>query len=160
MISNCWGFPRLPRNVFFTPLLHTNALVLSPPTSFVFIIYFALASYMARTKNLTNDSRSATSSAEVSPNLPGVAASTSALHIDSLEVVWVENNGVRFPFLAGVVGDGTGDGDETFDPIQYATEGVVTSSFLNAGAISHTVKFRIPEEDVARVNSRVQRSER
>lgn len=73
----------------------------------------------------------------------------------SSQVKWVDNNGVRYPFSAN---NEDYEGDDVFDPVQFETIGTVTTSFLNAGAFSHTIKFTIPKEDVERIKALVKLS--
>jgi hypothetical protein len=69
-------------------------------------------------------------------------------------VNWIENNGVHYPFPAlSKSKDGVG---ERVDAIQFRSVGVVTASFLSAGALSHTIKFKISDEDVAKVKKLVE----
>jgi hypothetical protein len=69
---------------------------------------------------------------------------------EASDVIWMDNNGVRFPFPGN---DGSGDGDDVFDPIHFTTTGVVSAAFLNAGALSHTLKFTISRGDIDQIKT-------
>lgn len=70
-------------------------------------------------------------------------------------VKWIDNNGVKYPFPAD---DGNCASDDVFIPIQFSATGVVSASYLNAGALSHTVKFAIAREDIDHVKALIESS--
>jgi hypothetical protein len=107
----------------------------------------------AQTSNSTPTSQS---SALISPPVPTtITAVSTTPAATSSQVKWVDNNGVRYPFPAY---NEDYEGDDVFDPIQFETIGIVTTSFLNAGAVSHTIKFTIPKEDIERIKALVRSS--
>ena len=92
----------------------------------------------------------------ISPPVPTtITAVSTAPAAASSQVKWVDNNGVRYPFPAN---NEDYEGDDVFDPVQFETIGLVTTSFLNAGAFSHTIKFTIPKEDIEQIKALVKSS--
>jgi hypothetical protein len=64
----------------------------------------------------------------------------------------VSNN---YPFPAD---DADYDGDDVFNPIQFNAHGIVSTAFLNAGALSHTLKFTIARDDVQTIKTLIESS--
>lgn len=89
------------------------------------------------------------------PATTTITAVSAAAPAASSQVMWVDNNGVRYPFPAN---NEVYEGDDVFNPVQFETIGLVTTCFLNAGAISHTIKFTIPKEDIERIKALVKSS--
>lgn len=85
----------------------------------------------------------ATASSSLSTNTAAPSASETSTGFPPIK--WVDNNGIKFPFPAD---DMEYDGNDTFDPIQFKTNGIVSAAYLSVGALSHTIKFTIPKEDV------------
>jgi hypothetical protein len=73
----------------------------------------------------------------------------------SSSVKWVDNNGVKYPFPAH---EADYDGDDVFNPIQFNATGIVSAAFLNVGALSHTLKFTIAQDDVQRIKTLIESS--
>jgi hypothetical protein len=124
----------------------------SSPTS-----YFAPPTTTSRsrvqTSNRTPTSQPTTLiSASVTTTITAVSTTPAAA---SSQVKWVDNNGVRYPFPAN---NEDYEGEDVFDPVQFETIGIVTTSFLNAGAMSHTIKFTITKEDIERIKALVKSS--
>jgi hypothetical protein len=65
---------------------------------------------------------------------------------------WIDNHAIRYPFP---IAD---DSNETIDVIEYQTTGTLTTSFLNAGAMSHTIKLNVHNEDIERIKALVKTS--
>lgn len=82
--------------------------------------------------------------------LPALSASAA-----SMSVKWIDNNGIQYPFPAD---DTDYDGDDVFIPVQFSATGIVSASYLNAGALSHTLKFTIEREDRHRVKALIESS--
>lgn len=133
---------------------------------------------MARTKNTSSqpeivdrhgDSRSptprsaaVTSNASATPvqeqtslNSADIPSTATIAPASSSSVKWVDNNGVKYPFPAD---DADYDADDVFNPIQFNAHGIVSTAFLNAGALSHTLKFTIARDDVQRIKTLIESS--
>jgi hypothetical protein len=66
----------------------------------------------------------------------------------------MENNGIHYTFSTNVAGNEEGPAiDQVNSPVQLKSVGVVTSAFLNAGALAHTIKIKISDEDVASIKT-------
>ena len=65
---------------------------------------------------------------------------------------WIDNNGIRYPFPI------VDDSNETVDVVEYQTTGTLTASFLNANAMSHTVKFIIENGDIEQIKTLIKTS--
>ena len=72
--------------------------------------------------------------------------------LTKLNFNWIDNHAIRYPFP---IAD---DSNETIDVIEYQTTGTLTASFLNAGAMSHTIKLNIHNEDIERIKALVKTS--
>jgi len=119
--------------------------------------YFAHSTTTSRPRAQTSSPTSTSQpTALISPPVPTTIIAVSMAPVAaSSQVKWVENNGVRYPFPAN---NEDYKGNDVFDPIQFETIGLVTTSFLNAGAVSHTIKFMIPKEDIQRIKTLVKSS--
>jgi len=107
----------------------------------------------AQTLNFTPTSQP---TALISPPVPTtITAVSTAPAAASSQVKWDDNNSVRYLFPAN---NEDYKGDDVFDPVQFETIGLVTTSFLNAGAFSHTIKFTIPKEDIEQIKALVKSS--
>ena len=65
---------------------------------------------------------------------------------------WINNHGIRYPFPIAA------NSNEAIDIIEYQTTGTLTASFLNADAMSHTVKLTVDGEDIERIKTLVKTS--
>jgi len=89
------------------------------------------------------------------PNLATMPSTAPSAPAPTSSVKWVDNNGVKYPFPAD---GGAYDGDDVFNPIQFNATGIVSTAFLNAGALSHTLKFTIAREDIQRIKTLIESS--
>jgi len=86
----------------------------------------------------------------VDTRTPTPPSTSIPLHLESSEgITWVENNAVYYPFVASAIRDS--ESEDVVDTVQLQMVEIVTGSFLNAGALSHTMKFKVSDEDVATV---------
>src|SRR5436305_7357850 len=65
---------------------------------------------------------------------------------------WIDNHGIRYPFPI------VDDSNEAIDVVEYQTTGILTASFLNADAMSHTVKLTVDDRDIERIKALVNTS--
>jgi hypothetical protein len=86
-----------------------------------------------------------------SPTPPSSSVPPSSESPTVAAVMWVDNNGVHYPFSAKVAGNE--EGSSVVSAIQLRSVGIITSSFLNASALSHTVKFKVSDEDVGAIKA-------
>ena len=103
---------------------------------------------MARTKNNQAQQEAPQHAPQdstiVDPRTP-TPPSTSAIapRIEPTNITWINNNGVHFPFSVP-----SSQEETVVDATQLRSVGIVTSAFLNANSLSHTVKFKIEEKDI------------
>jgi hypothetical protein len=85
---------------------------------------------------------------------PGRSLSSTTQNVIQTEpsVTWIENHAIRYPFPVG--DDSTG----TLNVIEWRTTGTLTASFLNANALSHTVKLKLDPEDIERIKAFIKTS--
>jgi hypothetical protein len=81
------------------------------------------------------------------PTPPSVSAPPPSQSSDI--TIWVDNNGVLYPFPAKFP-ENEGNG-HVVDTVSLKSVGIVKSSYLNAGALSHTVKLEMSDRDVATI---------
>jgi hypothetical protein len=86
-------------------------------------------------------------------NLATVPSTAPSVPAPPSSVKWVDNNGVKYPFP---VDEADYDGDDVFNPIQFNAIGIVSTAFLNAGALSHTLKFTVTREDIQRIKTLIE----
>ena len=77
---------------------------------------------------------------------------TTPFALTKLNFNWIDNHAIHYPFP---VAD---DSNETIDIIEYQTTGTLTASFLNAGAMSHTIKLNVHNGDIERIKALVKTS--
>src|SRR5271170_426678 len=95
-------------------------------------------------------------SVSLTPNptsMPSTAPTAESIAYSSVK--WVDNNGIKYPFPAD---DADYDGDDVFIPIQFSATGIVSAAFLNAGSLSHTIKFTIARKDIQRIEALIESS--
>ena len=65
---------------------------------------------------------------------------------------WIDNHAIRYPFPI------TDDSNEAIDVVEYQTTGTLTASFLNADAMSHTLKLTVDDKDIQQIKALVKTS--